>query len=226
MKFALAFDFSQFERDLVEENRKLIVDGFNKALPIFEKEVKTKISATIKRSSEYRSLVNPRGHLKIDFGLGDKVDTGEGIMNPSSAMKEVINLVLEDVKIKINGRRSKGDFVVSVDIMLLNDLDSIINSPAGSYISYNKDGEASRVDWLKWLLTSGGGPVVIGYHVTYTQSSSSRTGYALMGKGGNFAVDPRFAGTPNNNFIVNSVKKFQEEELSDLIDIYLINALK
>lgn len=224
MKYFLTFDMEGFNRSLVAEHKKLLRNSFGKNIGKLEKAVKSKFSAKIKTSSEYRSLVSPRGALKLDLGLGENGD-GEGMLNPSKAMAEIIDLLLADVVVSITDRKEGTDFIIGVTIKLLNDINSILQSDAGRYISINKKGEHNEVPWLEWLLTGGSSSVIIGYHVAYRESDSSRTGYAIMGKGSSFSIDSRFTGTKNDNFITRAAQLVMEEDVSDLIDKYLITPI-
>ncbi len=225
MRYSLQFDFSDFNRKLIIEHKKLLREAFNKQIPFLTKTVKKEVVSTIKASTEYKSLINARGLLRRQLGLGEQGGDAEGILNPVSAMAIILDLITEDILVTVSDKKEGTDFIIGVNIQLLTDINKLTSSDAARYISINARGEMHEIPWLEWLLTAGQSSVVMGYHVVYKESAASRTGYAVMGKGGSFSMESTYAGTKNNNFIVNSIKKFQEEKLSGLIDEFLIKAV-
>jgi len=205
-------------RDIFQKNEARFVAG-----------VKQKFAAKIRTSSEYRSLVSPQGALHLDFGLGELGGDWEGIADAVTALREIVDLVIDGVKVTINDRKTGDDFVIGIKITLLENIDNIVNSPAGKYVSINSKGNYAEVPWLEWLLVGGSSPVIIGYQVFYDDYSEkgnnpSRTQHAIMVKGERFSVDSRFAGTKNNNFITRAAEDMNEE-ISDLIDKYFISKI-
>ena len=91
------------------------------------------------------------------------------------------------------------------------------------YTSTNKKDESTYVPWLRWLLSQGTKDVVFEYHFVPTNSKESRTGFGLMVPGGSFAVDPRYAGTYNDNWFTQAadtarpeIMQFMLEKLEEL----------
>jgi hypothetical protein len=56
-----------------------------------------------------------------------------------------------------------------------------------------------------WLLLQGTRVVVSDYSVEEVESEDSRSGDAIMKKGGFFRVDPEFAGTAFDNWITRVI---------------------
>lgn len=225
MKFELAFDFTDFNRRLIIEHKRLINEVFEKNMDKFIDGVKAKFASKIRTSGEYRSLVSPAGRLRLDFGLGEEGGAAEGILDPKEAMREIIELVISGVTVKIVEKRIDENFVIGLNIKLLENMDAIINSDAGKYFSINTRGDINEVPWLEWILTGGASSVLVGYQVLYKESDASRTDRAIMVKGGSFGVDSRYTGTKNNNFITRAAEDMNSN-ISDLIDKHFLAKFK
>lgn len=226
MKFELAFDFSDFNKRLVAEHTRLINEVFERNMDRFIDSVKKKFASKIRISGEYRSLVGESGRLRLDLGLGEQGGAGEGILDSKVAMAEIIEQVISGVTVKIVKKKVEQDFVIGLNIKLLENIDDIINSDAGRYLSVNTRGDINEVPWLEWLLIGGARSVLVGYQVLYApREEASRTGKAIMVKGGGFSIDSRYTGTKNDNFITRAAESMNEE-ISDLMDKHFISKLK
>ena len=227
MKYELSFDFSSFNRAVVTEAKTIINKSFEENKGRFVSELKKKFTSAIKNSPEYRSLYTHSGRLRRDFGLGDFGGEAEGILRSVDAFIEIIELIMRQVEVTIVSKKVKTEYIIGLNITLFNDIDSIINSEAGKYISINQNGDYNEVPWLEWLLVGGAGPVIVGYHVTYLKevSEESRTGLTLMNDGGSFSVDTKFVGTKNDNFITRAAESL-ESSISELINKHFIQPLQ
>jgi hypothetical protein len=78
----------------------------------------------------------------------------------------------------------------------------IQNIPSGSY-----DSNGYIINWMDWLLNRGSQVVVSGFESVFSvNANNSRSGLGFMLKSGNsFRVDPRFAGTKDDNFLTRIV---------------------
>lgn len=217
MRYSLAFDFSDFNRRLVAEHKRLLRGVFDKQLDRFTKAVKKQFVAEIRKSQEYRSLVSPQGRLKLDFGLGEQGGDWEGVTDPSTAMLDIIETIIDQVTVTINDKKEGDDFVIGINITLFSNIEAVLNSEGAKYISVNAKGDDFEVPWLEWLLLGGSGPVIVGYHVYYKQAEYSRTGHAIMEPTGSFSVDSRFTGTRRDNFITRAAEGMRQD-ISELID--------
>lgn len=224
MRYSLAFDFSDFNRNLVIEHKKYLREVFEKNQKRFTDAVKQKFASKIRTSSEYRSLVSPQGALHVDLGLGELGGDWSGKADAVSALADIVEQIIAGVTVTITDRKAEEDFVIGLNIKLLENLDDIINSESGKYVSINARGDYNEVPWLEWLLTGGSSSVVVGYHVLYKDSEASRTLHAVMVKQGSFSIDGRFTGTKNNNFITRAAEDMNED-ISDLIDKHFIAKL-
>lgn len=144
----------------------------------------------IKQGRTYKSLV--AGDLRYEFGF----DNGYAYVDP----------ILETLKTSVEFRfepfkyyRGKvtGNFSI---VFLPEGIQKLLSSPTASYSSNNGD-----VDWLEWLLTKGDAIIIFDHHIVFdltpAQATYSRSGDALMFKGGNWRVPAAFSGVENDNFL-------------------------
>jgi hypothetical protein len=74
------------------------------------------------------------------------------------------------------------------------------------------------VTWLKWLLTQGDSIVIDDYHEkkgNYLRSDRSRSGGAIMEKGGAWQVDSVYAGTEQDNWITKVLQIVGDRLISE-----------
>lgn len=144
------------------------------------------------------------GQLALDFGLSPAM--------ASRAISEMLEGIDKSVYVNvIKGGRiaSRGFSGLRVSLDPVGPIEDI---PSGSY-----DSNGHNIEWMDWLLNRGSQVVVSGFESVYalntiedpTSSSyagGSRSGLGFMIKSGNsFRVDPRYAGTSNDNFLTRLV---------------------
>ena len=149
-------------------------------------------SLMVRRLSEHPILDELKnGRLALDFGLSPAV--------ANAAISEMLVAIESSVSVSaIRGGRGFTGLKITVD-----PLGSITDIPSGSY-----DSNGHSIEWMDWLLTRGSQIVVGGFESVFALSSAeeSRSGLGFMIKtGGDFRVDPQFAGTQDNNFLTEIV---------------------
>jgi hypothetical protein len=141
------------------------------------------------------------GQLQADFGL----NIGEA----EEAIESLLFVVKRSVKVNL-GMRTKGAWSMSVSI--LPEGFSDVLKGIGTYQS-PRSGEF--IPWMEWLLTKGTTIIYDDFFVAKGEFRTSRSGFALMfpsGESGKiFRVDPNFAGTADDNFVVNTIASLLPE---------------
>jgi len=144
------------------------------------------------------------GVLALDFGLSPTV--------AAAAVSEMIEGMNQAVSVKIT--RGRNGFA-GIRI-IVNPVGAIENIPAGSY-----DSNGHAIEWMNWLLNKGSEVVVNGFESIFSfndasdstsvsNAGESRSGLGFMvPTGGNFRVDPKFAGTSGDNFLTKIVVRSQ-----------------
>ena len=175
-------------------------------------DLKKIIEKQLKVSPTVISLTSDTGDLRRDFGLSQ----AKGI----SAVKFIINAINSNLKVEVisndSGARVKVQMIITI---LAIDVDSLLESGSAAYIS-RQSGEL--ITWLKWLLSAGTQVVVDGFHVVEGEGLG-RSGLGHMQKTGVFRVEPKHAGTPNNNFITKAIIAGKEDIKESLIKRFRSN---
>lgn len=161
----------------------------------------------IHETPEMKSILG--GKLKADFGLSDQA--------ADEALERVTSLIRENTVVRLNKNVKNGLFYSITISLLPNGLTPFFDI---RYDSINDKGESHPVDWMEWLLTKGVTIINDEFFVMYGPFRTSRSGEAIMVKGGTFRVDPEFAGTEQDNFIVNTVKRSYQDMIG-IIGSYL-----
>ena len=175
-----------------------------KATPQINLRVGELIEARIRATPHVKSLIS--GQLQADFGL----NIGEA----EEAIESLLFVVKRSVKVNlgIKNRGSLGNSAWSMSVSILPDGFSDILKGIGTYQS-PRSGEF--IPWMEWLLTKGTTVIYDDFFVAKGEFRTSRSGFALMfpsGESGKmFRVDPNFAGTADDNFVVNTIASLLPE---------------
>lgn len=162
------------------------------------------IEARIRATPHVKSLIS--GQLQADFGL----NIGEA----EEAVDSLLFVVKRSVKVNlgIKNRGSLGNLAWSMSVSILPDGFSDVLKGIGAYKS-PRSGEF--IPWMEWLLTKGTTVIYDDFFVAKGEFKTSRSGFALMfpsGQSGRiFRVEPTFAGTADDNFVVNTIASLLPE---------------
>lgn len=179
---------------LLPEVNKFLKKSFSKC----EKTIPDIVITAIKSSRTYDSLTSSNGTLRLHFGLSNSQSAVDSIV------KALDNIVLDYKKPSIKGNQITGGFSLS---MVRSDYSDIINLPAAKV----KTAKGEVLDWLQWLLLFGDKTIIKNYEVKIGNNKRSRTGGAVMVKGGRWGVPPEFAGTIKKNWITEAIDSIEDQ---------------
>lgn len=167
------------------------------ASPIIRQKVGNLIADRLMDTEHAQSIMS--GKLQSDFGL-----TPDAAL---TALGDLIRAIRQSTGVNLD---VKNGFAYSLSVTILpNGLSQTLQG-IGTYSS-----NGHIISWMQWLLLKGVTVVVDDHFVVERNSSKSRSGRALMYKSGssgrNFRVDPHFAGTEDDNFVVNTIKGLFDE---------------
>ena len=182
------------------------------AAPQINARVGQLIETKLRSTPHAREILS--GKLRADFGLTDSA--------ANTAVQDLIEAVKRSVKVNldIRGRGSLGNLAWSMSVSILPDGFTDTIKQIGAYKS-----RSGEIDWMDWLLTKGVTIIYDDYFVAYGKEfPGSRSGNAIMLPAGSsgrlFRVDPVFAGTTDDNFVVNTVNSLLPE-IAKLMFSYL-----
>lgn len=132
-----------------------------------------------------------------------------GIPEISGRFAAVVEAIRDGVvvtarPVRVIGGRIEGGLRIGIVPASYADL---LGLAAAAYISA-PSGEV--IAWLDWLLRRGDAVVVVGFDSFFDLSDSeraaSRTGRAIMRRGGSWHVPEQFAGFPDDNFLTRALR--------------------
>lgn len=201
-------NYEEIENEVRKDLQNYIVILVSNAIPIIKKRVGDIVRQAIETSPEYLSLLN--GDLREQFGLE----------RPQEALTEIIATIIENIEVSYSGPTSDSLGSVIVEV-LRDDYTDLIALPDASYESVSlRTGAGSVVNWLEWLLLEGDRIIITGYQINQSyERSSSRTGRAIMVKGGGgWRVSPEFSGTVDHNWlsrVTDSIESIVEQIIKE-----------
>lgn len=183
------------------ELKAQVNERMRKAAPIIRAKVGSLIADKIAATPHIQSILS--GKLQSDFGL-----TGPAAQ---LAVNELISAIRQTTGVNLD---IKNGFAYSMSVTLLP---QGLSQAVGNIGQYQSNGHV--ISWMRWLLFEGVTVVVDDHFVADDTTGSiksfgkSRSGRALMfhSEGRSFRVDPTFAGTEDDNFVVNTIRGLFDE---------------
>lgn len=181
--------------------KSAFIEEWNKKAPTriqtAQKNVREFANDFFKKTDTYRSLTQGGG-LQGSFGF----PSGE----EDVIANWFIDTITNNLQIKSDlFRLNPGNIVGSVRLIIPYTVyDKLLN---GLYSKIQIEG--SQLYWTDWLLRRGDEIIIHDYHVVF-EEREGRTGYAIMGKGGNWKVPAKYSGTINDNFITRTIYERQD----------------
>jgi|TARA_B100001778_G_scaffold46806_1_gene34306 hypothetical protein len=171
----------------------------NKAQPKIQKDLRTKLAASIRSQPEYGSLKG--GELRYNFGLSDV-----------AAVDILVDRFVESIYVttqSVEASANKISAQLIFSILAQNDLEDILSSSEANQLT--EKGES--LPWLSWLLLRGNEPIIMEHRIVFKQTPFSRTGQAIMvpSKSGNWRVPPTYIGTIEDNWITRALSSIEDE---------------
>lgn len=192
MKFSV--DVKESTNDISNQILKIILQEMSKSWGNATRNITNNLPDVvvdgIKNQPEYLALNT--GLLRSEFGLTNSTSKVNDIINIWAN-----NIVLENEPPKIRGSQIVAYYSIS---MIRSDYTDVLSSPSSRQLI-----EGGNIPWLNWLLLRGGDILVPKYEVKYGPDPNSRTGNAVMIEGGNYRVDPKYAGVESNNWVTRAV---------------------
>lgn len=182
---------------------KEINKRFSKNLPRVLSKVKQLVSVALSSNETILSLSNySPGGLASQLGLYPS--------QGPSASASIVAIISEDVQYKFQNFNYKFQGYIEFYIAH-NSVEKLLSLPIG-HVVYGK----GDLHWLNWLLERGDSMIISGYQYN-PKTGLGRSGGGNMITGSSFRIPPEFSGTPERNFISDSL--FNKQFQSSLLDI-------
>lgn len=179
-------------RAILVELGKQMTALVRRAIPGIRVRLALLIERAIENSPEYHSLLG--GELQAELGVAD----------PVGAMRSIVNGIAGGMQVELRAFRPQGEQLsggLSIRILRFTLEDALSAASA----SFQSEGDY-RIDWLRWLLTSGTTLINDEYEfVAGGDFAHSRTGLGVMRRGGTWGVPAEFAGTVRDNWLTRAL---------------------
>jgi hypothetical protein len=129
-----------------------------------------------------------------------------GVPDINTRLTSIVQTVAQNVRVKIV---LAGSIQINVTI-LEEDYSDILSLPEAIY-TYTSANGSGVLEWLKWILLGGSGPVIGGFEFSPLASPFSRTGGGLMVAGAGWSVPPNLAGTASSNILTRSLENIEQD---------------
>jgi hypothetical protein len=185
--------------EIVKSISKEVSSIFTKAQPKIQRDLRTKLAASIRAQPEYGSLKG--GELQYNFGLSN-VGVVDILVD-----RFVDSIYVTTQSVKASGSKISAELIFS--ILASSDLQDILSSSEANLVT--EKGET--LPWLSWLLLRGNEPIILTHKILIKPSPFSRTGQAIMipTDSGNWRVPARYIGTMENNWITRALSSIEDE---------------
>lgn len=179
----------------------------------------------ITKNTIKKSLREHPTYLAISAGLynahfGFYPDTGE------NRVKKIVDTIIDTLDIELERNRNLIQFVA---IPNYEEIYKLREAKVDNDSSNSRKGiTAESLDWLEWLLEAGSRVVIREYQISFDPKhgiNSSRSGEAVMIKGGTWSVPQAIAGTISDNWITQSLD-IAEKELSPILKRFISYKMK
>lgn len=176
-----------------------------KSIPTIRKDIIVLVADALRAEPEYASLLS--GTLRAEFGIPNT----SSVDNVIQALCNTINIKNDPIVVGRAGL--KGGFTLTM--MKSDDMGGVLYLDSASVID-NEKGYA--LPWLEWLLYENNRPIVKNYSVSYTSSSYSRSGMAIMiPDNTNWRVPPEYAGSTRNNWTTRAIDRIDSQIYNTII---------
>lgn len=194
---------SQISKDINIAIANEVNKIFKRRKTRIENNIKKLIPGWIIEQPEIASLnaEGVKGSLNAEFGLYPGT--------ASSAVTAINLAVRESVSVSVEplDKNLQGGIVIQIQP---ESFANLLGLSEGFVIT-----PTANLHWLDWILTQGDRVIVVGYY--YQPSNEGRGRAGTMEIGQSWRVDPRYAGTIENNFITRALEG-REKEISSALE--------
>jgi len=129
-----------------------------------------------------------------------------GVPDINTRLTSIVQAVAQNVRVKVTFSNS-----IQIRINILEqDYSDVLSLPEAVY-AYTSANGSGVLEWLKWILLGGSGPIISGFEFSPLASPFSRTSGGLMVAGGSWGVPSDLAGTADNNILTRSLQNIEQD---------------
>ena len=202
-----------------DELRKSIFDGvYSQIRSNFSKIKKPVEDAT--RSAIIKNLRNHKVYKALKYKSPLTADLGLTQFVSDTFLASVESLISSRVKLEVQRGNQNTIAIFKLTLLEIKD-NEIFDLPGASYISKNKKGEESLVEFAKWILQKGSQIILTDWFATeegFSAKSRSNQGSIMIESAGRiFRIKPGYQGTDDKNLVIDSALDSIDEVVKILI---------
>jgi len=204
MSIELLENDREFEKIILNLIQTKFATTALKSIDKIKQKIKPIVFEALNKCPEIKQLKSGT-KFRAELGLkkGDATSAADSI---AKAVSEAVSVTFDR---GLGTKDIKGGILLNIQP---RDYQNVLNISKAS-VFYKPD---DKLDWLDWLLNKGDSIIVSGFHfapVTNRKVDGGRTGLGTMKQGGNWRIDPVYAGTPDDNFITRALRKRENVSL-------------
>ena len=129
-----------------------------------------------------------------------------GVPDINQRLQSIIRAASNTFKIQVRAGN-----LLSINIGILEDDYSQLLALPESVFPYISAKGSGVLQWLRWILIEGNGPIIRDFEYAPTPSRFSRTGGGVMLRGGTWSVPPSIAGTAQDNILTRTLQDIEKD---------------
>ena len=187
----IKIDKSKVSKDIVNEIRRILNKNIYQIQTVLNKAIE---NIVFNRLTSGVPIISGQDLYEI------------GVPDINNRIMSVIRVASQSIEVKV----SPGN-LLKIDIGILKqDYSDLLSLPESVY-RYTSAHGSGILEWLKWLLIEGNGPIIGGFHFEPIIDRDTRTGVGYMVIGGNWQMPPHLAGTAQNNILTRALSNIEKD---------------
>jgi len=194
---------SQFKKNITKELKKQVQNKAPDAIVQIKSLLQSKIISILTSSAEHNTIISSRVVREL------------GIQGIENRLMNVYQTIANNISVTFIKNSPE---LIQINIGILkSDYSDILGLQESTFL-YSGSKGSGILNWLEWLLTKGGSPIVVGYSFV-NRSGKGRLNQGFMKPSPNrsWSVPSEASGTENDNFITRALSK-SVEKLSPSIE--------
>ena len=152
----------------------------------------------------------PKIQSSLDSKIGNIIFQRLVTGVPTISGRDYYEMGVPDINQRLQSIIRAGN-LLSINIGILEDDYSQLLALPESVFPYISAKGSGVLQWLRWILIEGNGPIIRDFEYAPTPSRFSRTGGGVMLRGGTWSVPPSIAGTAQDNILTRSLQDIEKD---------------
>lgn len=215
--FDLEINQSDFDYFLLREIRSVLEKTINRNINKVKLDIQRAVYDRLLKSNFYKQFTSGQMYYEI------------GNRRAAVDLKAIFKIISDNLLVSLPiGFVGNGQLAINIELGILeSSYNDILTSSFASYTSINSQGKRTLIEWMKWLLVGGSGPLIINYEF-YTAPNVaqwSRTGQSIMIKSkNNWGLRSVWAGVQGDNVLTRELQGI-ELTFFRIVDLNIISKL-